>query len=51
MRILIIGGGFLGEAIAQRLITERNEVLIFSRKLRLKSNYVQIQGIFSAGPM
>ena len=44
MRILIIGGGFLGEAIAQKLITERNEVLIFSRKLRLESNYVQIQG-------
>lgn len=44
MRILVIGNGFIGSVIAERLFTEGHDVHTFSRSLRLGAFYKQSTG-------
>ena len=44
MKILIIGNGFLGSAISQRLQSDGHEVLIFARTWRAEIHTQQVLG-------
>ena len=44
MKILVIGNGFIGSSIIQRLESEGHELLIFSRTFKVGSQSQQISG-------
>jgi nucleoside-diphosphate-sugar epimerase len=47
MKILVIGNGFLGQAIIRRLESDGHEVLIFSRTMKKSSKSTQVAGDIS----
>lgn len=44
MKVLVLGNGFIGNAIVNRFVSEGNEVLVYSRTKRKTNKYDQVAG-------